>query len=349
MAITPTKTWEYSVNHSFTGTSVTDRNRQMWLRLKEMLTDTGSPGFLDVAGGALANLTAPWTVIYSSDGSTASNGDLWSVKGDIVGSAAGNPHSWIHLRQVDYFGSGDHLNLLLSVEDVATCAVGLVAYARGPLGWNADGTINNRPTLGASSIEFQVRDGLVTTGTAEASDVMWGDDALNDTRVLQFRISDDGKCGWWATFSGGKCYAFAGWQEDEGGPARVNPFCAWYASKDDTQEINVWTAGWNSQQYVKTWDESDLGISLWGGCSMFGASEVAMMTMNDGTDGTRFFGPIHLASITTNTVYGVMTDMWWGSDSDNSGDGSPVAPPVTFRQVGVQIMPWPSGTAMTVS
>jgi hypothetical protein len=351
MAVTPSKTWEYSVNHVMSGASVTERNQKLWLRLKEMLTDTGSPGYLNVAGGVLGSLTKPWTVIASSDSVAADGTDRWSVIADIVGAVAGVAHSWMQLRQVDYFGSGDHLNLLLSCEDTTTLTVGYVAWARGALGWNADGTITNRPTPEAGVTVVQTRDGLVTTGDNEASDVMWGNDAINDNRVLQFRISDDGQCGGWWMFDSGVCTMLAGWQVDEGGPAtsRVNPFHVWTGGKDAETEINVWALNWNTVPLIKTLDNADLEDEIEISIPVFGSSEDPMIESNIGADGSRFFGQILLRSLTQTTIFGVLTDQWWGSDANVSGDGAPLTPPVVWRAIGEMVIPWPSGTTMAVA
>lgn len=351
MAVTPTKTWEYSVNYTAAGASITLRNELLWLRLKEMLTDTGAATFLDASGGALANLTAPWTVIASSDGVTADGTDRWGTVADIVGASAGVAHSWIHLRQVDFFGSGDHLNLLLSCEDTATLTVGFVAWARGADGWNADGTITNRPTPEIGATEIQTRRGLVVSGDVEAADAMWGNDAVNDNRILQFRIADDGSAGGWYMFDSGNCTMLAGWQVDEGGPAagRAHPFHVWTYGADQTAEINVWPAFWNGIAGHKTLSEANLEVEEEISIPVFGISEDPMVESNEGGDGSRFFGQILLRHVASTRVLGVLTDTWWGSNANVSGDGAPLTPPIVWRAVGHQIIPWPSGIAMTVA
>lgn len=351
MAITPTKTWEYSVNHVHSAANLTDRNRELWLKLKQMLTDTGSPGYLDAAGGALGSPTSPWSVIASSDGVTADATDRWSdAATDIIGAANGVAHSWIHLRQVDYFGSGDHLNMLLAVNDIANCSLGYVALSRGALGWNLDGTATTRPTLESGAVLVVTRDGSTSSGSLRTSDVMWGGDADNNNRVISFRMSDDGQCGAWWVFSGGNCIANAGWQVDEGAPAsRVHPWGAWYGSADALTEQHNWADQWNFDNWIQTPDNSGVEVAANVGVPGFGASEQNASSLNDGFDATRMFLPAHLGIITLNAVIGVWTDLWWGSDNNSSGDQAPLTPPVVWASVGSMVIPWPSGVTMTVS
>jgi len=350
MAITPSKTWEYSVNHVISAASFTLRNEILWLRLKEILTDTGAPGYLDAAGGALANPTKPWVVIASSDSTTADATDRWAVVADIVGSAAGVAHSWIHLRQVDYFGSGDHLNMLLACEDLSNLTLGYVAYSRGALGWNLDGTITNRPTLESGAVLLQTRDGLSGAGSLRTSDVMWGGDADNNNRILSVRISDDGLAGAWFVFTGGNCIANGGWQTDEGAPAsRLQPWAVWYGSTDSLLEEFNWADQWNFDNWLQTPDNLGVEVIANVGIPGFGSGEANATSLNDGFDATRMFLACPLGIITLSAVVGVWTDLWWGSDNNSSGDLAPLTPPTVWASVGTMIIPWPSGVTMTVS
>lgn len=348
MAVTPTKTWEYSVNHVMSGADVEARNKEIFLRLKEALTDTGSPGFLDASGAALGSLTAPWTVVASSDAVTADATDRWDTVSKIVGAAAGVAHSWIHLRQVDYFGSGDHLNMLIACEDIANCSLGYVAFARGALGWNLDGTTTNRPTIEAGKVPLVTRDGLSSAGDPKSSDIVWGDDSTNDNRVLHVRISDDGKCGSWFICDSGACTAFAGWQEDEGGPSRNEPWMCWYLSDDSTAE-QATRAFFEGHDYFRTLDDSNLEVNGYISSPKYGAGNASLLALNTGFDGSRFFFPPYLVYPTKTAIGGVLTDVWWGSDSDGTGDQAPTTPPVTFAKFSDIVIPWPSGTAQTIS
>ncbi len=350
MAINPTKTWEYIVNQTeVPGGSLTDRNERLWLLLKRMLTDTGGLSALDASGTPIS-LTTPWAVVASSDGVTAGASDSWDTQSDIIGAAAGVAHSWIHLRQVDYFGSGDHLNLLLAVEDVVNCSLGRVSYARGALGWNADGTNLNRPTLEGGVTEVVVKDGLVPTGDEKTSDIMWGSDSLNNQAVLHYRISDDGQCGSWKLCIGSACVSWFGWQRDEEGPGsavHANDFWAWAASTDSNSEICTWSAMLNTLDIFYSVDNGSTVMESFASSTVFTATETIISAVNDVSP--HWLEQIKLGRLVDFTIYGLLTDTWWGSDAQSTGDQSPVAPPAVRAQFGHLVEPWPSGEAFNVA
>lgn len=350
MAITNTKTWEYAVNISEgVGSGLLDRNQRLWLRLKEALTDTGSLSLLDEDGASLANLTSPFVVVASSDSSTADASDNWSSSTDVVADDPGSPHSWIHLRQTDYFGSGDHLHLLLDVTPSGvSAAAGRVAWARGATGYNNDGTVNNAPTLNGSAIELAVRSGSSMSGDNKSSDAMWGTDASNAPAVLHLRMSDDGKCGGWFVCRAGEAVQWFGWQEDEDGdPSRTNPFWAWASGNDSGGDQPTWAETINSLSIFRTWDNAGTELNGFLSQACFGASEDLITEFN--TSPSRMLSLGYLMHSASTLAASVLTDMWWGSALDSTGDQSPSTPPVVRTQFGHMVVPWPSGESVLVS
>lgn len=347
MALTPTKTWEYSVNNVISaGPDIGDRNERLWLLLKNLLTDTGGYSIVDEDGAATV-VTSPWVVIASSNAVTADASDNWNAQSDIVGAAAGVAHSWIHLRQVDYFGAGDHLNLLLCVENNSNCTLGRVSYVRGATGFNNDGTTTNRPTVEATKTEIVLKDGTTTSGDIKTSDQMWGTDGTNAQAVLHYRISDDGQAGaWWLTV-GGNTYSFFGWQRDEEGPAteHTNDFWVWAAAKDAVTDVCIWASEFNVTNPFWSLDNGDLVINGYVTIPVADASESLFTALNDTTD--KMLAQMFLVSGTNN--YGLLTDVWWGSDANSAGDQSPATPPVVRSQFGHMVVPWPSGINQVVS
>ena len=351
MALNPTKTWEYTVNLVRSGGSITIRNQELWLALKDAIFGTGSVQAVDVLGVNIS-LTAPPIVIASSDSVTADSTDRWAVIADIVGAPAASPHSWIQGRFVDYFGSGDHLNFLMSCEDTADLANGFVSWVRGALGYNADGTTTSRPTPDVAETEVITRAGLSPAGDAKSSDVMWGSDSVNTQCVLHVRMSDDGQCGGWWVMAAGACLGFQGWQRDEEGAGsldHINDFWVWAGSLDGTAEMNEWDSNstWNSLSLLRSLDGADVEINAFVTMPVASGTEVPVIRDNAGN--SRMMYPIYIIDISSGIPHGVFTDVLWGSALEASRDQSPASPPVVRSQIGEQVIYWPSGVDMLVA
>ena len=345
MALTPTKTWEYIVNETRSGGTLTTRNAGLWLALKQCLTNTGSLQAVDAAG-ANTSLSSPWVVVTSSNTVVANNSDNWNTTADIVGGGVG---SWIHLRQVDYFGSGDHLNLLLAVQNDSDGSLGYMGWVRGAIGYASSGTTGVLPAVEPGATEIQTLNGTSPGGNPGVSDVMWGSDGVNANATLHFRMSDDGQAGTWWICAGGNCIATHGWQADEEGvPGRVNPFFVWSVSQDITTEINRWTSNstWNTYALIRTLDDFDSEISLNVTMPVSGTIETPAIENNNDN---RFLMPIFLVDQTNGIIHGVFTDQWWSSDAETTGDQSPSTPPVVRTQIGQMVIPWPSGVSAVVA
>lgn len=348
MPISVVKTWEYVVNGTYSGGSLTARNQALWLALKEALTDTGSAQFVDAANSNIS-ASSPWDVVASSDGSSAGASDNWSATSDIVGNAAGSAHSWIHLRQTDYFGSGDHLHLLLAVEDVADCSLGRVSYTRGSTGYNNDGTTTDRPTHAESTDEIVVRDGLTAAGDKITSDTMWGSDSSNTQAVLHVRMADDGSAGGWFLCIGGVCVSVAGWQdEEEGEPTEVHPFHVWHLGSDNNSLVTLdWTGVINGEDFVRSLNSAGVEVNGYVSQPVFASTETRMADNN--ASNSRALFPAHLAYVGSTSCRGELIDIWWGSTANNTGDQSPATPPVTRAQFDEMVIPWPSGASQNVA
>lgn len=94
-----TKTWEFDVNQKATvSTSNDDAHNDLMFRLKETL----------IAGSGHTAFTTPWTVVASSDGTTADATDNWNDVTDInPGVNQSAARSWIVLRQTGITSSGN--------------------------------------------------------------------------------------------------------------------------------------------------------------------------------------------------------------------------------------------------
>jgi hypothetical protein len=346
MPITPSKTWEYVINLVASEVDLATRNRRLTLLLKQALTDTGSVQAVD-ADGANINLTTPWAVVASSNGSTASAADNWAAIADIVYANAGVAHSWIHLRQVDFFGAGDHLHMLLDcIPNTAGSPIARLSWTRGATGYNNDGTTTNRPTHAEATAEVLTRDGAATAGDEEASDMMWGSDAANAQAVLHVRISDDGLAGAVFVCIGGQNTACHGWQYHEEVDASIShPFEVWSISSDLAQEVLNWTNSLSTLALFKSLSNAGAAIASFATQPVYSTSSPASAA-NVST--ARMIMPSFIVNTGSSTVRTVWTDLWWGNALDTTGDGSPPGT-ITRRQVGQMVIPWPTNVAMTVT
>jgi hypothetical protein len=346
MPVTPTKTWEYNINNAESAVDITTRNDQLMLLLKRLLTDTGGVQAVDDANSNIS-LTSPFVVVASSNDVVADSNDNWNSTADLVWGSSG---SWIHLRQVDYFGVGDHLNLLIFLgTTISVHQLARVQWARGADGWQNDGSITSPPTPEVGVTVITTRDGTTTTGDVLVSDEMWGSDATNNQAVLHLRISDDGQCGAWFVCVGGAVVASHGWQRGEEDQARTNDFFVWGLGADLNSEIFTWVSNFNTLRTMRSLDNGDVEFGAFVGTPCFSGTEDQHASFNHGGTGNRFLAQAPLYDDAQFSCFGVLTDMWWNSTQEATGDGSPTTGNVTKRTVGQFAIPWPSGATMQVA
>jgi hypothetical protein len=92
------KTWQFNVNQSTTTSgSILPDMQALLYKLKTSLIGFGS---------------TPWTVIRSSNGSSAGASDYWASSSDLIWNYEGSAHSWMVLQQ----SALNNLQLLISCE-----------------------------------------------------------------------------------------------------------------------------------------------------------------------------------------------------------------------------------------
>lgn len=350
MPTTPTYAWEHVINMQVShGGSTVTRNRNLMFELKNAMVGDGTT--LDDAGASIT-MSAPFDVVASSNGTTASAADNWASVADVNFANAGSAHSWLHLRLTDYFGAGDHLHLLIDcIPGTTAGATARLSWARGATGYNNDGTTLNRPTLNAAA-EIILRDGVAMTGDSVTSDAMWGDDGGTNDVVVHFQITSDGQAGRWFVFNSGSCVAMFGWQRDEDGPSgRTNDFVVWAASRDVTTEVWQLTNTLATLAVFHSLTNADVQFSFYASVPIVNNNATnSLPSLNvNAFDNSRFMAQVLLFShVGTSGVISVLSDLWWGRAADANGEGGPVATPV-FRKVGEMLTPWPAGQNMLVA
>lgn len=324
------KTWEFEINNlvefdgSVGGNANNDRRRLLF-NIKEAMVNNGTTTF-----------TSPWTVVSSSDSSTASAADNWTDYTDLVwrdddGSAV---FSWIVLRQT---GISTTFELLITCEEDFTSADGSRIGAWVAQAGFTGGTTTARPT---ATDERQIRD--------STSNGRWGsgaDGTPNTNYRWHLMMSSDGECtriiihmnkivtGIWMFDVPDN--AVTGWS---------NPYVA-VIYGENNQNTNV-------TSYVRFLDNATmLGRYSGTDTTMFLSSEgiadsaIGEFLKNNQLDNTWIATEMGIASQTSTFTgrMGTMYDLWWGSNfssSEATGRLYPETGTKLYVQVKDIIFPW---------
>lgn len=155
------KTWQHDVNQDLatSGVLATDQ-RALMFAIKDSLVSFA---------------VQAWTVLLSSDSSSAGAADYWVDAGDLVFAGPGTPHSWIVLKQT---GLGTNVQICIDLINQYDYSVATVILS--PSAGFTGGSTTARPT---ATDEVTVLSSAAWTSLAAAVDVK--------LHVMQ---SDDGQC-----------------------------------------------------------------------------------------------------------------------------------------------------------
>jgi len=282
-----------------------------------------------------------WTVVLSSDASTAGASDLWvNAAACTTHADPGGAHSWIVLQN-DAISTG--FQMLVNLSDTGgggnTIMDTFISEAAGFTG----GTTTNRPTAtdevfsDLDSDGQQWVDGLDLTinpaqfHMARSTDGeiwrFWAFVAGNETSLMSLEKPKAAVSGWtvpWVCVFPSR-YSF-------GSDATSS-----YGSLNDLK-ANTFTRA-NSVD-TRLFCTSEGAIS-----SMLGQLQTSGADLDSGF--FPFF-PIGLFSDAAGSRgrLGALTDIWWGSTSPATGDHYPGDASRQFVQVGDLILPWDGGIAM---
>lgn len=355
------KTWRFVQNILISEASHTAMRQELMYQIKRRLVG-------DDAGDWTTAPSQFWVVTGSSNGTTADASDNWNSQSDMVWDDPGNNHSWISLRLVDYFGSGDHLELCIALNDTNTGAIGAhmtrndggSQFSSGFTG----GTLTARPT---ATTEVQLRQDQGST--ASTSGWMGLDSGTPTTRRFSMWASSDGREWRLFMFTGGQCpavWAFGELQnsvdvDDTGAAGWDFPVHGIILSFDsDAELMDVGTFNNNS-----TADRWAIGQLSDGGGS--GATYLAHVghigivddqwatrsSSGNGFDNSHGWTSAPLIIDTDKArpgIVGWLKDWWWGIDQASSGDDFPDNGSRQFVQIGQMVLPWSGdGTIMLVT
>lgn len=310
---TITKTWQHNVNQALATTSnvVNDAKAALYA-IKNSLVSFGS---------------APWTVVRSSNSTSAGASDYWSSASSVVFATAGNAHSWIILQQTGITGGGPTQLLL----DCGYTGPGL-RLAVSPSGVYAGGTTTASPTATdnmdlitagvtywcpASAVNMVLNVSMTSTGSStrfwllsSGSRWLWTTIDTLDECSLNCRMSAFGK---------GNTLIYADMFSN-----------AWWGCVN-----NSGTPIWN---YTAT--------QVYNNVMVVGANSGAASNITSAYPMT----PLSLYSETANYRgrFGRIPDMWFGSTALANGSAFPASASRTHAQFGPLVVPW-NGTVPVIA
>jgi hypothetical protein len=322
------KTWQHDINQSITYTTNLGTAQALMFAIKESLTGFG---------------TLPWTVVSSSNATTASAADNWASSADLTWtySGSGAARSWIVLKQtgiaanfqicIHLFRNSTNSNVHQHLEVV-------VSHNSGFTG----GTTTARPTAADEVIvaDFSIATtGLwgVTNGVGHRLHVMQSTDGQCTRIVINQNNDGDPTC--FMIFDKPK-NPVTGWTQP------------WVAAVIGTTTTSVCTHAQvnalSSRVFSVGASTMNLYLSAEG---IIDATITETQTVANSLDGSWPMAPIGLYSATASNVgrHGELFDLWFGSTARTNGDQYPSSGTLyQFTQFDEIIFPWDSTNAVAV-
>ena len=318
------QTWQFAVNQvTAPQGGTTQTAAAVMFKLKNSLCTFGSN---------------PWTVVKSSDHSTAGTSDLWTSSAAITWANAGSAHSWIVLQQAGV--TGGPLQILIDC-DLHTAGLGSAA----------------RITLSASSSAGFTGGSITTAPTATdqqtlngaTSDTLWTINSNSQT-ILHVIQSTTGKSTRILVMSGGavqSCWLFeelvdsllttkavVSWTSTNGSGAAAFTLSGYYANAAFQGKFgaNLLTAYVGTEAYNSTTvvQANSNGIS-----NITSAYPIAALSA-------------HSQTASCQGRLGRFSDLYFGSPSVPTGSTYPAGGSATFAQFNPFVLPW-NGTTVTIT
>lgn len=328
MTITTTKTWQFDLNgyipadNTLGGLGAHYDRRNLLFSIKESLTGFAS---------------TPWTVVSSSDGTTASAADNWTDPDDLEwrDDDTSNSFSWIVLRQA---AISTTFELLIACEEDTLSNDGSQLAAWVAQAGFTGGSTTTRPT---ATDERQIRD--------STNSGYWGSGANSQSYDYRYHVmmSSDGECTRVLLFISGVNTGF--WIFDK----PQNPISAWTSpylaviqgSNNSTTEQCSYSQFYDSASTLTRFGGTNLGLYMSG--EGFGSAAVGeQVTVQNQLDGSFVANAVGLCS-TDSTIagrIGEVFDLWWGLTVMSTGRYYPADGSMSYVQVHHMIFPWDGST-----
>lgn len=317
------KTWQHSqVSVSALG-SLALQNADTMFRLKNALVSFG---------------TLPWTVVSSSDSSTAGASDKWLAAANCVWANSGSNHSWIVLKQTG-IASNFQICIDLNVSAVNGSQIALIV---SPSAGFTGGSITARPTATDEAALYTAR--TWSYGTAAAA------------QQFTYMQSTDGQCTRFIVWKGAVAAACWVLDKPQGLPASLSgwasPFVALVqgTSGGDFDAATYANLNGGSGNNLRLRADSSGTVA-----SCFLAAEGSSATAGQNqtvANEASSEWPLAPVAVTSDTNqargrWGYLADCWLGSTTPVSGDVYPASGTKTLITVGDLVLPWDNSTVPT--
>jgi len=320
------KTWEHSVNIAAASSTADETDvDETLLAMKNALVDG-------------VTFTAPWSIVSSSNGTTADASDNWTTIADIVHNTAGNAHSWIVLEA--------------PVGDVQICL---------NTGWN--NTIPERIEV-VVSLSGAFTGGSTTNRPTASDEVIASTSTTNILPTTTFNstvhcsISDDGEQTRLFVMISGVVYITLIVGELADTPTGLtDPSFVIYAGVGSASDMLSISNIWNNC-VLRCNDGGAFTVRLSGEAVQVGTTAGSFDLFSSYPVDNAFSAEWHMGPV---GVWGVsgspqagkvgnLPDVWWGQENVNTGDQYPSTGTLyQFVQLGDLIFPWDSTTVALTS
>ena len=319
----PEKTWQWSTNVVLDG--YTYNTTQAWHRQALLLLKAAITGFA----------SSPWTLVSSSNGTTASNADNWGATASNLNWAnAGSAHSWIVFQQ-DGMKSGVQLCF-----DLVTTSTQNITIAFSPSVGFTGGTTTARPTASDESVLISATT-WIGGRTSNFSKAHMHFLQPTDGSAFAFLFADAGGG------TGGQINAaILAWQVQEAVNGLTNNVLAAAVSASAGNNVLSIANFHNPTASFKGYQ----GATMTAFCSASGIINLTLANSNILAPNARTsrwpLYPVGLASITSGKagLYGRLHDIYWGSTYHQPGTPYTYDGTYWWIQFGSFVFPWNGDT-----
>jgi hypothetical protein len=250
-----------------------------------------------------------WTVVASSNGTTADTNDNWNSRTDIVGATAGTAHSWIVLQNTAIAATFQVcFDMASATIGNMTCAVSYSA------GFTTFTSTLNRPTATDEAVLLSVATWFPNVDTSYSITMYYS----SDNKCNRIYISLVG----WDYTTYGTFFIFdspkdpASWWDE--------PWVAGVKNGPPTY-ANLNSSSATSKLFTKiNGVKCDISLASWGTTAAYGT-----LSVGNGQDynGAYVLSPMPIISITATRpgVIGLMYDLYWIGDGVPHGTYIPTA------------------------
>lgn len=351
------ETWYFAPNILVSESSDLLMRQELMFQIVRRMIGNAAGDWVVQGTGASGTPSKFWTVISSSNGTTAGTGNNWSSRSDCVWANEGSNHSWILLRLTDFFGSGDHLEWVISLNGDASSRHGAIGAWEtrnngGTFPGFTGGTVTNRPS---STQEVQLRPDDASNATTGGW--MGLDSSLITNRRFSVWASQTGQEWRVLMFTGGQCPAI--WAAGEltntpvidatGVSGWDFPCHSIIFSVDSDSDITT-VDRFSDSSGDNHWTLGELNTTRTLGSFILvpyvlNSAWVTSANAANAFDGSLPFMNMALvldnASVRGPSTMGYLKDMWWGlSQPTVSGDSLPDDGTHQFVYAGQMVFPW---------